>query len=201
MRIDLYYRKWDGKTPASHELLNEAAEQYLKTRGIKCPWSFSLAFQENSTGSKKPFFKNMPEVHFSISDSGSYWACAFASEEIGLDIQKIQEVKAQRISRRFFHPLEVKWLEENGWEYFIRIWTLKESYVKYTGRGMSDGLKVFSVIAPSGMTGVYTREPSSGKLQQEEVVQKNIFFLENYEAALTAKKDFTVSIKNMDEHG
>lgn len=192
MQIYLYYRKWDGRTPESHTLLNLAAEQYLKTRGRECPWSFSLAYQDNSTGSRKPYFKDMQDVHFSISDSGDYWACAFAPREIGLDIQKIQKVKAERISKRFFHPLEVEWLTENGWDQFFRIWTRKESYIKYTGRGMSDGLNGFSVISPEGGFQVYKKKKESADLVPENVFQKNIPFPEGYEAALTAESEFRI---------
>lgn len=62
---------------------------------------------------------------------------------------------AERLARRFYHPLEVAWLEKNGYSHFCKLWAYKESYVKYTGVGLIQGMDYFSVISPSGiLTGV-----------------------------------------------
>lgn len=66
-----------------------------------------------------------------------------------------QHCRAERLARRFYHPLEVAWLEKNGYSHFCKLWAYKESYVKYTGVGLIQGMDYFSVISPSGiLTGV-----------------------------------------------
>ena len=97
----------------------------------------------------RPFFGAGPE--FSVSHSGEYWACAFAEERVGLDLQ-LHSMKSppEKIAARFFHPLEVKWLEENGYERFFDVWSAKESYVKFTGRGFRGDTAGFSVVSEMG---------------------------------------------------
>lgn len=97
----------------------------------------------------KPRFADT-NVFFSVSHSGSYWACAFANAEIGLDIQRFQPCLAESIARRFFHPNEASWVKDRGEEAFFAVWTAKESYVKFTGEGITDDFAAFSVVDLKG---------------------------------------------------
>jgi len=110
----------------------------------------SSEFYKAQAEGGKPFFPSSPQIKFSISHSGDYWACAFGTSELGLDIQQHTQCRIRDISKRFFHPEEIEYLEACGYaaEEFFKIWTAKESYVKFTGRGLSQGLETFSVIAP-----------------------------------------------------
>jgi len=123
-------------------LLLEAAANYtgMDTAG----WH-----RVNASGGK-PFFEEAPELSFSISHSGEYWACAFGSAPLGFDLQQHQPGRFQRLSRRFFHPEEDAWLcaHDYGEAEFFRIWTAKESWLKRTGEGLSAGLDSFSVLSP-----------------------------------------------------
>lgn len=95
----------------------------------------------------KPFFRDHPDLHFSISHSGEYWMCAFSEAELGLDIQAVSEGRRYgRISRRFFHPEEQAYLEAAGCRDFFDIWAAKEAYLKYTGEGLPHGMDKESVI-------------------------------------------------------
>lgn len=107
-------------------------------------------FSKVRTKGGKPFFPNAPHIKFSISHSGDYWACAFGSSEVGLDIQEHKKCRYRDISKRFFNPAEAEYLETRGYapEEFFRIWAAKESYVKFTGKGLSQGLAGFSVLSP-----------------------------------------------------
>ncbi|NLL46701.1 MAG: 4'-phosphopantetheinyl transferase superfamily protein [Clostridiales bacterium] len=110
----------------------------------------SSAFIKAQTEAGKPFFPSTPHIKFSISHSGDYWACAFGASEVGLDIQQHTACRSRDISKRFFHPEEIGHLEacEYAPETFFEIWTAKESYVKFTGKGLPQGLDTFSVMAP-----------------------------------------------------
>lgn len=94
----------------------------------------------------KPYFPSRPEVCFSVSHSGDYWACAVAEQPLGLDLQKHKGGRLEDIARRFFHPQEADWLERNGIEYFYDVWAAKESYVKWTGQGIDRYFDDFSVV-------------------------------------------------------
>ena len=100
-------------------------------------------------GRQKPRFWPEPPC-FSISHSGDYWACAVAPFPVGIDLQRRQPCRRERIARRFFHPDEAAWLAGRPEEDFFLIWTAKESYVKWTGEGITDRFSGFSVVGADG---------------------------------------------------
>lgn len=109
----------------------------------------SSSFFKAHTEAGKPLFPTAPQIKFSISHSGDYWVCAFGTMEVGLDIQQHTECRSRDIAKRFFHPEEIALLEACAYapKDFFKIWTAKESYVKFTGKGLSQGLDTFSVMA------------------------------------------------------
>lgn len=137
----VYIFHTDNKMP-EEERLYQSATRYS---GLD-----SSAFIKAQTEAGKPFFPTAPQIKFSISHSGDYWVCAFGAFEIGLDMQQHTECRSRDISKRFFHPEEVEHLEACAYSpaEFFKIWTAKESYVKFTGKGLSQGLDTFSVMAP-----------------------------------------------------
>ena len=98
----------------------------------------------------KPFFKNHPEIYFNISHSKSYVICSISDKPVGCDIEKIGNADL-RIANRFFTDKEKSFVNsqtntEEKNESFYRIWTLKESYIKYTGKGLAQGLASFEFV-------------------------------------------------------
>jgi len=97
----------------------------------------------------KPHIGNLADVHYNISHSGHYVVCAVAPSEIGIDVERIRKVNL-RIAERFFSPSEINDLmacdEENRMQYFITLWTIKESYLKAIGRGLTQHLNSFTIV-------------------------------------------------------
>ena len=96
----------------------------------------------------KPFLKNRPYVFFNLSHSKNMVLCAVSDSEVGCDTEKLRPVNL-KIADRFFHKNEIRQLEcmnENEREtLFFRLWTLKESFMKATGKGFSLSLKDFCI--------------------------------------------------------
>lgn len=96
----------------------------------------------------KPFLTDYPDVHFNLSHSGEYVCCAVAECEVGIDIQQQQETM-RGIAERFFTEADNRLLESSSnvkkQEMFFRIWSIRESYIKLTGRGMGQGLDSFDI--------------------------------------------------------
>ena len=90
----------------------------------------------------KPYLTDLP-LFFSLSHSGDFVACAIADFEIGLDIQCIRPVSIPLV-HRFFSEAELSRLQksEHPDELFSLFWSLRESYWKATGRGLTGGLNV-----------------------------------------------------------
>jgi len=115
---------------------------------LKPEETLQIHYTPNAYG--KPFIMAYPNFHFSISHSGSYVALASHEDKVGLDIQEERNSKTMAISNRFFAKEERELLEsvtdkDSRTKLFYRIWSAKEAYIKYTGRGMSENLASFTV--------------------------------------------------------
>lgn len=97
---------------------------------------------------KKPYLRDFPGIHFNLSHSGSLAMAVFADCEVGCDIEKVA-VPDMRVAYRFFAAGEVEALKgvegEKLTEYFFRFWTLKESFLKVTGKGIRMPLDEFCI--------------------------------------------------------
>jgi len=100
---------------------------------------FTVMCDENG----KPYIKNSP-LHFNLSHSGDFVFCLCGTEKVGCDIQTRCEYK-EKVAKRFFTENEYKFLCESDEKEldFTRIWTMKESILKYNGDGISGGLDAY----------------------------------------------------------
>lgn len=97
----------------------------------------------------KPALKYYPDIHFSLSHSGDYAICSIGDKPVGNDIELVRSGRLE-VADRFFAEEELAWMyavqdEEEITRRMFRIWTMKESFLKVTGRGMSLSLKDFAV--------------------------------------------------------
>lgn len=87
----------------------------------------------------KPYVKAIPELQFNISHAEDWVICAIHHQAVGIDIEKKQKADLG-IAKRFFTKDEYKTLMDlpltEQDDMFIRLWTLKESYLKYLGVGL-----------------------------------------------------------------
>lgn len=97
----------------------------------------------------KPYFPKYPEIYFNISHSGNHVVCALGEVELGVDIERIRSVK-ESLCKRVLTEREQQWLAscENREEAFVRLWTLKESYIKTTGEGLRTVLSSVEFTIP-----------------------------------------------------
>ena len=95
-----------------------------------------IAYGEN----EKPYLADC-DVQFNLSHSGERVMGVISPFEVGCDVEIIKGDRG-RLAERFFLPEESAWIKhfeslEMQTEAFYRLWTLKECYMKVTGRGMS----------------------------------------------------------------
>lgn len=124
----------------THDRLTRFADEYAQAAGLP-PVTDKIVY--GSRG--KPAFEDS-RIHFSVSHSGEFWACAFSDAPIGLDLQQHKACAMSSITRRFFHPQETDWLQATDYADFFAVWAAKESYVKYTGEGITDAFSAFCVV-------------------------------------------------------
>ena len=116
-------------------------QKALGERGIGAP---ALAYGEQG----KPFLKNRPDRHFNISHSGDHVICVFSDAPVGCDIERIRPGR-ERVAARCFSPEENAALaaltgEAEKADLFFRFWTLKESFLKAVGCGITASLSAVS---------------------------------------------------------
>lgn len=106
----------------------------------------------------KPYLPGRPDVRFSLSHSGELVLCALSDGEIGCDVERPRPFDPALV-RRFFHESEQRWLfslpEGEQSAAFLRLWTLKESYLKALGLGLALPLDAFCIL-PAGDAAVLT---------------------------------------------
>lgn len=96
---------------------------------------------------------SMPPLVFNISHSGNVILCAVAAEGmLGVDVEcSLRDIELAQLSKRFFseeEALQIESVKEDKVlqrEAFFRFWTLKESFVKAIGLGLSYSLQDFAL--------------------------------------------------------
>lgn len=151
--------------------------------------NLDIIFQRNRYG--KPWLKDYPEFNFNISHSGEFVLCAVDHMPIGVDVEKIKSLEYEGIASSFFTKEENEYIFnddlQNNLNKFYEIWTLKESYVKCCGQGLSIPLKSFSIKIDSN------REISlisDNKINEYKF--KEFFIGEDYKVAVCTLNSDTV---------
>lgn len=127
-------------------LLGELLSRYtLETfTGFKPSTSFL-------TGNKgKPQPEGYKGTHFNISHSGEWVVTAISDKPVGVDIERIRKVP-EGVAYRFFSEPEKNWLdtaesEKEKAHIFFTLWTLKESFLKALGKGLTKSLNSFTIL-------------------------------------------------------
>jgi phosphopantetheinyl transferase len=163
----LFIRKNDSEKiisprPSSEELVSLCLRKYAGRKGILLNPSTGgnpadlCRIKRSEHG--KPYFADplLKGIFFSVSHSGDCWAALFHNTEVGLDIEatafrrSLDRERIEKISRRYFVQDELKRVLDTEFGAqeitFLSIWTAKEAYIKYTGNGLSQNLRSFSVF-------------------------------------------------------
>ena len=122
-----------------------ALDHALETYGLR---EKSVEYEFGEWG--KPSLKYHPNIHFSLSHSGNYAICSIGDKPMGNDIELIKQGRL-KVADRFFAKEELDWMyavedEEEITQRMFRIWTMKESFLKATGMGISLPLHDFAVV-------------------------------------------------------
>ncbi|GAB2272169.1 hypothetical protein Dimus_006990 [Dionaea muscipula] len=111
----------------------------------------SLKFKKNIYGKPEIDWqqagdRSLPSLQFNISHSSSLIACGITVDSpIGIDVEekeRVLKIDILSFARRFFCPHEVEHLAavsnpDRRRHEFMKLWTLKEAYVKALGSGFS----------------------------------------------------------------
>jgi len=141
---------------ASRELLRSALSLYWNVK--PAAWRFEV----NQWGRPRIANAGVPEeLHFNLSHKPGFVVCLIGyGRELGVDVENISISRPHllNLASRFFSRVESEDLretpEERRLDRFYEFWTLKESYIKARGRGLSLGLSRFSFSVAGNSAGV-----------------------------------------------
>ena len=98
-----------------------------------------MQFSPDSHG--KPQCLSHPEIHVSLSHSGEYAMAALSCRAVGCDVEQLRDAAPLDVARRFFSEKEYNFLIslpiEKQTDAFFRLWSLKESFTKAVGTGIT----------------------------------------------------------------
>lgn len=116
----------------AHKLLREC----LKPFGVD--YSESTPIIKGKYG--KPFLAEHLEIHYNLSHGDGIAACIVGEKECGIDCERVRTYHAN-VVKRVFSDTEKAFIESADESekdlIFFRLWTLKESYIKAIGTGLS----------------------------------------------------------------
>lgn len=162
--MNVYYYDFSRDTHTLSELgkyLGQQRYEYCKSMksevaGLRSAYVFMLlryalkkeygidempVFEKNAYG--KPFLKNFPDIFFSMSHTKKSVLCAVSDVPVGADIQDIRPLRIG-IGKKFLTANEFQNVaqitdENERNRQLCRIWCIKESYGKMTGKGFGEG--------------------------------------------------------------
>jgi 4'-phosphopantetheinyl transferase len=86
-------------------------------------------------------------IAFNLSHTRGLVGVAVGEGALGFDVEPLDRRARLEIARRYFTAEETGWLdalaEPDRAEGFLRLWTLKEAFIKATGKGLTQDLSSF----------------------------------------------------------
>lgn len=129
----------------------------------------------------KPFLADIPGFFFNLSHSGEYVLCAWDERELGADLQKMERPVTDALAKKVLTQAEYanfcKLSESERTREFYRVWTIKESCCKLTGKGLSQNFQELEVMD--------TKQQIFRKGEQQEIHFQTIPWRENYRIAVS----------------
>lgn len=106
----------------------------------------NIQYKYNDYG--KPELAGADNLHFNISHSGHWIVAAVDSSPVGIDIERIAPIDSSQFKNHFSTEEYTSLLQKTDADrlpFFYELWTLKESYIKQHGAGLSLPLHSFTV--------------------------------------------------------
>ncbi len=118
-----------------------AAYKLLK-KGLETEYGITENVEFGYAEGGKPFIKGRETIHFNLSHCRTAVACAIHDKPVGIDIETVRPFK-DSLARHVLSLSEYEKVAASAdpaYE-FTRLWTMKESLLKLTGRGLRTDLQ------------------------------------------------------------
>ncbi|WP_159459734.1 4'-phosphopantetheinyl transferase family protein [Scatolibacter rhodanostii] len=173
--IYIFFFKSNEKSRKARVQEQKSLSKKLLAKAIEDEFALSADFSQirkNEHG--KPYFLHLP-IQYNISHCEGAVCCAVGKREIGIDIERADR-ESRLIWDKVCDETERQDIENAGNKdkRFMQYWTLKESYVKYLGKGLSYGLKKAGFVWYGDIPQL---KDSHLPFQQEQLEEKGQLYL------------------------
>lgn len=146
------YKEQIKLLPTRWEKVNKIKKEEDRLRSLAAGILLSYGLRENgidldacqlTTGTHgKPQVAGCEGLHFNLSHTGNYAVAVFSDAPVGIDIEHWRTLK-QMLLDKCYTKDEQAWIQSQPDKEmaFVRLWTAKESYVKWSGEGITFSLK------------------------------------------------------------
>jgi 4'-phosphopantetheinyl transferase len=150
----IYITMWDDEKEGQIKQYGHNQAHKLLRYAIKQEYGITeeLLFSYGEHG--KPYLKEHDTIYFNLSHCKGIAACAFGIGELGVDVERVRPVQ-EGLIRKALTPKEQMQIAgaSDKEDMFFRFWTLKESFIKTTGKGLSFPLTGISFTLPEQIEG------------------------------------------------
>ncbi len=162
-------------------LLMAALADYMESDCRSFASFHTLQFELGPQG--KPSLTDYPEVRFNLSHSGNRVLCIVGPTEVGCDVEVINPAHTKTIIRCFAESEQI--LAAQSAENFFRLWTLKESILKLSGKGFTIPFNSFEV--------------SLSPLSVRQEIFPDPVILKEYDVTSLEETDYSSARKGLEE--
>ena len=142
------YKEQIKLLPTRWEKVNKIKKEEDRLRSIAAGILLSYGLRENGIDLDacqlimgthgKPQVTGCEGLHFNLSHTGNYAVAVFSDAPVGIDIEHRRALK-QTLLDKCCTKDEQAWIQSQPDKEmaFVRLWTAKESYVKWSGDGIT----------------------------------------------------------------
>lgn len=150
------YKEQIKLLPTRWEKVNKIKKEEDRLRSLAAGILLSYGLRERGidlenckliTGAHgKPQVAGCEGLHFNLSHTGNYAVAVFSDAPVGIDIEHRRTLR-QSLLDKCCTKDEQAWIQSQPDKEmaFVRLWTAKESYVKWSGEGITFPLKNIAV--------------------------------------------------------
>lgn len=144
-----------------------------------------IPFANIETGREKngaPWVKCLPFLNVSISHSGKYAVCAInEKQKTGTDMEELKYINTNHLLHAGFSKKERQSLYLENYREILKLWTIKESYLKYIKKGFNESLKKIEIIGNK----IYHRN-----MPVENISNASFFLWDSYVLSFVCENNF-----------
>ena len=149
--VRIYLERYEAPLGKKKRELEHELGKKLLLIGLKDLYGISFESQDQPVIVKgehgKPYLKDFPHINYNISHTDGLVACGIGDRQLGIDVERIRPFR-NTILRKVFSDAEKRHMDEipesERSQYFFLVWTLKESYLKASGLGITVPLTTIS---------------------------------------------------------